>query len=180
MPNEITDTSHIEQDSRVQPANNNNDTETPLVSPNNEGKVKRKVAKDADSLIKSLVKAKALNAIEKSSQNDTTNLFSLTEVEPDCLTLKEAREGDYWPKWKDAINKELKSLEANNTWTITELPPGKKQIGCRYVLKKKRNAKGEVERYKARLVAQGYTQKKESTFTKRSPQSCNLILYYYY
>ena len=38
------------------------------------------------------------------------------------------------------------------------MPLGKKAIGCKWVYKVKFNAQGEVERYKARLIAKGYTQ----------------------
>lgn len=54
--------------------------------------------------------------------------------------------------------KELKALEANNTWTITKLPPGKHPIGCKWVYRIKLHADGTIERYKARLVAKGFTQ----------------------
>uniref|UniRef100_A0A2N9HC01 Reverse transcriptase Ty1/copia-type domain-containing protein n=1 Tax=Fagus sylvatica TaxID=28930 RepID=A0A2N9HC01_FAGSY len=50
------------------------------------------------------------------------------------------------------------ALEANNTWTLTHLPPGKHPIGCKWVYKVKLKADGSLERYKARLVAKGYTQ----------------------
>ncbi|KAH9685044.1 protein kinase domain-containing protein [Citrus sinensis] len=53
---------------------------------------------------------------------------------------------------------EIKALEQSNTWTIQDLPPGKKPIGCKWVFKIKRKADGSIERYKARLVAKGYTQ----------------------
>ena len=41
---------------------------------------------------------------------------------------------------------------------MVDLPVGKRAIGCRWVYKIKYNADGSVERYKARLLAQGYTQ----------------------
>lgn len=39
-----------------------------------------------------------------------------------------------------------------------ELPVGRKPIGRKRVLKKKKNAEGKVEKYKARLVAKDYSQ----------------------
>jgi hypothetical protein len=53
---------------------------------------------------------------------------------------------------------ELDALQANNTWYLTTLPPGKKAIGCKWVYKTKLKADGSIERHKARLVAKGYTQ----------------------
>ena len=53
---------------------------------------------------------------------------------------------------------ELKALEANNTWSLTHLPPGKHPIGCKWVYKMKLKADRSLERFKARLVAKGYTQ----------------------
>ena len=42
---------------------------------------------------------------------------------------------------------------------LTELPKGRKAVGCKWVFKINRNADGSVEIYKARLVAQGFSQR---------------------
>nr|KYP42683.1 Retrovirus-related Pol polyprotein from transposon TNT 1-94 [Cajanus cajan] len=47
-------------------------------------------------------------------------------------------------------------MEMNGVWKLVELLVGCKTIGCKWVLKTKRDAKGKIERYKARLVARGY------------------------
>ena len=57
------------------------------------------------------------------------------------------------------MDKEIKNLEVNNTWTLTPLPPGKSTIGCKWVYRVKYLLDGTIERYKARLVAKGFTQK---------------------
>ncbi|CAL9012537.1 unnamed protein product [Prunus brigantina] len=70
------------------------------------------------------------------------------DVEPTSYT-EAASHSD----WKDAMQSELASLEANHTWSLTPLPHGKKPIGCPWVYKIKRHSDGTIERYKARLVA---------------------------
>ncbi|KAH9745481.1 hypothetical protein KPL70_004087 [Citrus sinensis] len=62
-------------------------------------------------------------------------------------------------KWRIAMDEEIKAIVKNDTWELTTFPKGHKAIGVKWVYKKKRNAKGEIERHKARLVAKGYSQK---------------------
>jgi hypothetical protein len=56
------------------------------------------------------------------------------------------------------MQNEIEGLNANHTWKFVDLPPNAVAIGSKWVYKIKRHADGSVERYKARLVAQGYTQ----------------------
>ena len=67
-------------------------------------------------------------------------------------------------KWVKAMNEEVKSIEDNNTWSLVELPQGKKAIDVKWVYKVKTNSKGEVTRHKARLVAKGFLQKEGIDF----------------
>ncbi|KAH9657753.1 retrovirus-related pol polyprotein from transposon RE1 [Citrus sinensis] len=62
------------------------------------------------------------------------------------------------PKWKAAMNDEMRSLQKNQTCELVDLPPGKKPVGCRWIYTIKYKADGSIERYKARLIAKGYTQ----------------------
>ncbi|RVX10895.1 Retrovirus-related Pol polyprotein from transposon TNT 1-94 [Vitis vinifera] len=62
------------------------------------------------------------------------------------------------PRWKAAMNEEMKSLQKNETWELVECPQGKKPVGCRWIYTVKYKADGSIERFKARLVAKGYTQ----------------------
>ncbi|KAL0433268.1 UNVERIFIED_CONTAM: Retrovirus-related Pol polyprotein from transposon TNT 1-94 [Sesamum latifolium] len=62
------------------------------------------------------------------------------------------------PKWREAMNNEIATIESNNTWELTKLPKGQKAIDVKWVYKTKLNEKGEVDKYKARLVTKGYKQ----------------------
>ncbi|KAJ0540475.1 putative RNA-directed DNA polymerase [Helianthus annuus] len=61
-------------------------------------------------------------------------------------------------RWKEAMEKEIRALEENGIWTLENLPEGKRTIDSKWVYKVKYKPNGEVERYKARLVANGFTQ----------------------
>jgi hypothetical protein len=53
---------------------------------------------------------------------------------------------------------ELRALEKNKTWDLVKLPVGKKAVSCKWVFTVKHTREGKVERYKAGLVARGYSQ----------------------
>ena len=79
------------------------------------------------------------------------------DVEP--RTVEECRRRSDWPKWKEAMLAELKSLEKREVFgKITLTPAGVKPVGYKWVFVRKHNEKNEIVRYKARLVAQGFHQ----------------------
>ena len=61
--------------------------------------------------------------------------------------------------WVSACEEEIASIERNHTWLLVDLPAGAKAIGLKWVFKLKRNPDGSVNKYKARLVANGYVQR---------------------
>ncbi|KAG8502903.1 hypothetical protein CXB51_000532 [Gossypium anomalum] len=69
--------------------------------------------------------------------------------------IEEARKST---KWKQAVLEEIKALEDNGTWEISKLPTGKKTVGCKWIFTTKFKPDGSIDRYKARLVARGFTQ----------------------
>ena len=74
-------------------------------------------------------------------------------------SYEEAVAGPDANEWKEAMNKEHQSLLKNQTWSLTELPSGRKTIKSKWVFKVKTNEDGSVDRFKARLVAQGFSQR---------------------
>lgn len=61
-------------------------------------------------------------------------------------------------RWREAIKEKLQNLENHQTWEYDVLPPERKVIGSKWVFKVKYNTDGSVARFKARLVAQGFSQ----------------------
>lgn len=78
----------------------------------------------------------------------------------DPQSLEEALQSNESEEWKQAMKEEYESLIHNNTWSLVDLPGGKKVIPCKWVFKRKFDHTGEISRYKARLVIKGYKQKK--------------------
>jgi hypothetical protein len=74
-------------------------------------------------------------------------------------TFREAVSCENSAKWVEAMEEELKSMSSNDVWDLVDIPNGVKPVGCKWVYKTKRDSKGNVERFKVRLVAKGFTQK---------------------
>ncbi len=75
-------------------------------------------------------------------------------------TFQEVVTGFDCEKWKQAMEREMESLRENEVWELVKLPLNKKVVGSKWVFKIKMNDNGKVNRYKARLVAQGNSQTK--------------------
>ena len=68
------------------------------------------------------------------------------------MTLVESTDPLYFEEavknenWRLAMNNEIKSIEKNQTWTLTELPAGAKKIGVKWVYKTKYNEHGKIDK----------------------------------
>lgn len=91
------------------------------------------------------------------------NEINIIEKIEEPKSLKEVMSSKYKKEWLQSMKEEMESLKENNTWILSDLPEGKKAIGCKWVFKVKTNVDG-VHRFKARLVAQGFSQKYGSDY----------------
>ena len=104
----------------------------------------------------------------KSLPHNIANYLNYMKVSPQYQTFLSQLQDISIPKnsqealrniqWKEAMDEEMRALLQNNTWEIVDLPPRKKLVGCRWVYTLKCKSDGSLDRYKARLVARGYTQ----------------------
>jgi hypothetical protein len=60
--------------------------------------------------------------------------------------------------WRRAMDDELGSIHKNNTWELIDLPSDHRAIGLKWVYKIKKDAKENLVKHKARLVAKVYMQ----------------------
>lgn len=81
-------------------------------------------------------------------ENEEILALFVAPNDPDCF--ENAVQEEVWRKEMEA---EIESIEKNNTWELVELPEGAKVIGVKWIFKTKLNEKGEIDKFKARLVA---------------------------
>ncbi len=85
----------------------------------------------------------------------------------DAPTFHEAMAGPECDKWHQAVLDELTAIKEAGTWELVDPPPNVQNIvGCCFILLRKCGAGGRVSRYKARLVAQGFSQHKGIDYSK--------------
>lgn len=148
------DTSQQARDTaiRVEPQNpeadrSNDDPEETNLDENSEGKEESTPVSERPTRIRR----------EPNRFGDWATLAA-SDATSDPTTLKEALNGPLAEKWKTAMESELGSLTENEVWSLTNLPPGKNTVGSKWVFKRKLGADGSVTRFKARLVARGFSQ----------------------
>ena len=78
---------------------------------------------------------------------------------PDPKNYKEAMKSPDHERWSEAIHREELAMKQNDVFIpLEKIPTDRKILGTKWVFKKKRDGDGNVVKYKARLVAQGFKQ----------------------
>ena len=80
------------------------------------------------------------------------------EAKQSPASVEEALSGEHKGKWEEAMRSEMDSLKENGVYELVDRPKGKKVVKSKWVLRVKTNEKGEIEKYKGRVVAKGYSQ----------------------
>ena len=96
-------------------------------------------------------------------------------------TMEEALNCPQRAQWQAAMAAEMGSLQENQVYRLVPRPKGKKVMKSKWVFRIKFNADGSVEKYKAIIVAKGFSQVEgedyDQTFspTARFESICQLV-----
>ena len=99
--------------------------------------------------------------IEEVAEDDESAAIAavaVTEMDEVQPSYEEARLRSDWPEWKKAIDVELQNLKEAGTWDVVERPSGVNIVDSKWVFRLKKDAEGKIVKWKARLVARGFTQ----------------------
>jgi hypothetical protein len=61
-------------------------------------------------------------------------------------------------QWREVIHTEFRSLIKNKTWRLIRRPSNRNIVIYKWVFKYKKDQDGNIIRFKARLIARGFTQ----------------------
>lgn len=98
----------------------------------------------------------SVRSVRKNS--DTNLLFFVAFMIGEPQSYNQAVKCAERKKWLIAMKEEYNALIKNKTWTLVNRPKNEKLIDNKWVFKVKKNPDDSVDRYKARLVARGFTQ----------------------
>ena len=87
--------------------------------------------------------------VEWYSPPDFRFAFVLSVVKDEARPVKDEISFEECKLWKNVMVEEMEALDKNEAWDLVELPDGRRLVGSKWVFKKKLNAAGKVENYKA-------------------------------
>ena len=67
-------------------------------------------------------------------------------------------------EWVTVMTEEYNSIMRNTTWDLVELPKDKVPIGSKWLFKSKLKDDGNIDKFKGRLVAKGYSRQEGIDF----------------
>ena len=99
----------------------------------------------------------SLRPKKKPKHLDDYVLYSAISDHNEPKSYKETTTGPESKQWIKAIKDEYASIQKNHTWEPTDLPAECNVVGSKWIFKKKVSSDGSTK-YKARLVARGFSQ----------------------
>lgn len=88
-----------------------------------------------------------------------SSLFEEPQTYEDAIASSNSSE------WQKAMEEEYHSLLQNKVWKLVDRPSDTNVVKCKWVYKLKHDTSGNFDRFKARLVARGFTQKEGIDYT---------------
>ena len=98
--------------------------------------------------------------------DDEAFMLPTTHVPLEPQTRDQAMRSPQCDEWIAAEGRETASLDENNVFIVSDLPKGRKLVRTKWIYKIKRDKNGAISKYKARLVAQGFTQVEGVDYTE--------------
>ncbi|GJR81967.1 zinc finger, CCHC-type containing protein [Tanacetum coccineum] len=105
-----------------------------------------------------LVEGSWRSLIEKMQYFDEIVPHKIPRPKDIILNSDESQRDDHL-RLPKAIDDAICSIIENNTWVLSDLPPGCKSLGCKWIFKRKMKVDGTIDKFKARLVIQCFRQK---------------------
>lgn len=105
--------------------------------------IKNKIKNTINSVVTHTIFDSYKNLIKHISDHTKPSSYQQASRDPSCVK---------------AMKMDMEALEQNDTWVLVNLPQGRKLVGSKWIYKIKYKQDGKIERFKARLVAQGYNQ----------------------
>jgi len=101
----------------------------------------------------------SVSSYNRPSSTEQANVV-LTDKTDDPRTYKEAMVRSDAAEWDAACKDEIRNFQQMGVYNVVPQPKGRKVVGSKWVLRIKCGPDGQVQKYKARIVAQGFTQVK--------------------
>ena len=113
-----------------------------------------KLSQSEDSEEEETVRYRSIQSIYDETNLLCSEICLFFNEEPSSYSLAAKQE-----EWREAMKEEISAILKNKTWTVVKPQGDIKPIGVKWVFRVKKDSKGRIIRYKARLLVKGYAQK---------------------